>query len=141
MATFPLRIFTPQGIIFNEEVLSATVPTEKGPLCIEPGYTNLISSIVKAGVLQIVTLKQTRYFAIFGGSLDVSKLEGTSIFTEEINDGFDIDLARAIAARDRNLDRLEKRPEGIDIVRAKAKLDKALVRISVKQLSEGLAPR
>ena len=139
MSTFPLRILTPKGIIFDEEVLSLTVPTEKGPLCIEPGYTNIITSISKAGVLLVVTPTQKRYFAIFGGSLDVSKLEGTSIFTEEINDGYEIDMARAIAARDRNQDRLDKRPEGIDIVRAKAKLAKALVRINVKQLSEGLA--
>ena len=138
MATFPLRIITPKGIIFDEEVFSATVPTEKGPLCIEAGYTNLITSISKAGVLIVQTPEKKRYYAIFGGSLDVSKLDGTSIFTEEINDGYMIDMARAIAARDRNLDRIEKRPEGIDIVRARAKLAKALVRINVKQLSEGL---
>ncbi len=141
MATFRLKIFTPNGVIFDEDVLSVTVPAEKGPLCIEPGYTNIITSISKAGVLQVNTPEKTRYFAIFGGALDVSKLEGTSIYTEEINDGYAIDLARAIAARDRNLDRIERRPEGIDIVRAKAKLDKALVRISVKQLSEGLSQR
>ena len=136
-----MKIVTPGGVIFDEEVLSVTVPTEKGPLCIEPGYTNLIASISKAGVLIVVTAKQRRFYAIFGGSLDVSKLEGTFIFTEEINDGYQIDMARAIAARDRNLDRIEHRPEGIDIVRARAKLAKALVRISVKQLSEGLSPR
>lgn len=138
MASFPLRIFTPGGIIFDEEVLSITVPTEKGPLCVESGYTNLITSISKAGVLIVQTPQKKRYYAIFGGSLDVSKLDGTSIYTEEINDGYAIDMARAIAARDRNLDRIERRPEGIDIVRAKAKLAKALVRINVKQLSEGL---
>ncbi len=141
MSTFHLRIFTPSGIIFDEDVVSVTVPVEKGPLCIEAGYTNLITSISKAGVLKVVTPTKTRYFAIFGGSLDVSKLEGTFIYTEEINDGYAIDMARAIAARDRNLDRLEKRPEGIDIVRARIKLNKALVRISVKQLSEGLSTR
>ena len=139
MATLRLRILTPKGIIFDDGVLSVTVPAEKGPLCIEPGYTNIITSISKAGVLQLVTPKQRRFFAIFGGVLDVSKLEGAYLYTEEINDGYEIDMARAIAARDRNLDRIEKRPEGIDIVRAKAKLAKALVRISVKQLSEGLS--
>ena len=139
MATFRLKILTPQGIVFDEDVLSVTVPAEKGPLCIQPGYTNVITSINPAGVLQVVTPKQTRYFAIFGGALDVSKLEGAFIYTEEINDGYAIDMARAIAARDRNLDRIEKRPEGIDILRAKAKLAKALVRINVKQLSEGLS--
>lgn len=125
------------GTAFEGEALSILVPTTQGPLGIEPGYTNFIGAIAKAGVLKVVTADRTRYFAIFGGVVDVRKGERVDIYSEEVNDGFDIDLARAIAARDRNLDRISKREEGIDIIRAKAKLAKALVRISVKELSEG----
>ena len=138
MATFPLRVISMNGPVFEGDVLSVTVPTEKGPLTIEHGYTNFMGAISPAGVFKYVDEKgRTEYYAIFGGLVDVRRNDRVTVYTEEINYGYEIDMARAIAARDRNLDRLEKRDPGIDLIRAKAKLAKALVRINVKQLSEG----
>ncbi len=137
MATFRLRILTMGGVVFDGDVLSVLVPTEEGPLLIEPGYTNYIGSLKKAGVLRTITPEKTDFYAVFGGVIDVRKGGIATLYCEEINDGYSIDLARAIAARDRNLDRIEKHEEGIDILRAKAKLAKALIRIDVKHLSEG----
>lgn len=47
MATFRLRILTMGGVVFDGDVLSVLVPTEEGPLLIEPGYTNYIGSLKK----------------------------------------------------------------------------------------------
>ena len=137
METFPLKVLTMQGTAFEGEVLSLSIPTEKGPVVIEHGYTNYMAALSPAGVMTIVTPNKTEYYAVFGGVIDVRKGGATKLYVEEINNGFEIDLARAIAARDRNLDRINRRPEGIDIQRAQIKLQKALVRISVKQLAEG----
>lgn len=87
--------------------------------------------------MRTITPEKTDFYAVFGGVIDVRKGGIATLYCEEINDGYSIDLARAIAARDRNLDRIEKHEEGIDILRAKAKLAKALIRIDVKHLSEG----
>lgn len=132
-----LRILTPQGVAYDNDVESFLVPTEQGPLLIERGYTNLISTLSPAGVLRIDRNGKKAFFAIFGGVLQVNHEKGCSIFTEEIDDGASIDLARAQAARDRNLDRINSKDPNIDINRAKAKLAKALTRINVKTLSQG----
>lgn len=132
-----LRILTPQGVAYDNDVESFLVPTEQGPLLIERGYTNLISTLSPAGVLRIDRNGKKAFFAIFGGVLQVNHEEGCSIFSEEIDDGASIDLARAQAARDRNLDRINSKDPNIDINRAKAKLAKALTRINVKTLSQG----
>ena len=134
---FPFRVLTMQGPAYEGEILSVQIPTELGPLTIEQGYTNFVGALSPAGVMKVVTAAKTDYFAVFGGVIDVRKGGATTLYVEEINPGYEIDLARAIAARDRNLDRIEKKPEGIDIQRARIKLAKALVRISVKQLTEG----
>jgi F-type H+-transporting ATPase subunit epsilon len=59
------------------------------------------------------------------------------ILTEEIEDGGSIDMARAIAARDRAQDLLGSKESAVDIERAKAALNRALTRIDVKSLDEG----
>lgn len=138
MATFPLNVRSMKGTVYQGEVLSLTVPTEKGPLMIEPGYTNFMGAISSAGVMKIVEASgKPLYYAIFGGVVDVRRGVRVDVFSEELNFGYEIDLARAIASRDRNLDRLNSGDPGIDILRAKAKLAKALVRINAKELSEG----
>ena len=136
-STFPLKILTMDGVVYSGDARSLMVPTEKGPLVIEAGYTNFIGALSAAGVLKVVDEKGNHFYAVFGGVLDVRMNESVTVYSEEINPGYSIDLARAIAARDRNLDRIAKHEEGIDILRAKIKLSKALVRISVKELSEG----
>ena len=137
MATFPLTISAPQGIVYQGEAISLSLPSSKGPLLIQPGYTNIIEGLQNAGVMVVETEKGKEFYAIFGGVVQFSKTSGCYVYSEEINNGYEIDMARAIAARDRNLDRLRSPDKGYDIARAKYKLLKALTRINVKQLSEG----
>ena len=54
-----------------------------------------------------------------------------------LEDGYSIDMARAIAARDRAQDRIVRADEGTDILRAQAALYRALARIDAKEKSEG----
>lgn len=137
MATFRLKVLTMHGLVYDDEALSVLLPTEKGPLLLEPGYTNYIGAIAPAGVMRIQSAHGNKFYAIFGGVVDVKRTLGVTVYAEEINYAEEIDLARAVAARDRNLDRIETRPEGIDLIRAKVKLAKALARIDAKKLSEG----
>ena len=136
-ASLPLKILTPMGIVYQADVQSFTVPSMQGPLMIEPGYTNVIVALNPAGVLKINKGGKKRFFAIYGGVLHVNRVNGCEIYTEEIIDGNDIDLARAIAKRDRNQDRISKHESGIDIKRAQINLAKALAKIDAKTLTEG----
>ena len=137
MATFPLKVLTMTGTAFEGDVDALLVPTEMGPLLIEAGYTNLITSIVPAGVMKIVQNGKSDYYAVFGGVVDVRKGGTATVYAEELNRGYEIDMARAMAARDRNLDRIQYPNDDTDLVKARAQLAKALTRIAVKNLSEG----
>ena len=135
MATFPLKILSSTGVVFDDEADSALVPTVDGPLLVEYGYTNLIAAIAPAGVLKVVHNGKSEFYAVFGGALDVRKGGTASLYVEEINRGYEIDMARALAAR--NLDRIQSPSDDTDVLKAKAHLAKALARISAKNLSEG----
>ena len=132
-----LSLLTPQGFFLKEEVDHILLPTVEGPLGIEPGYTNIVTSLVKAGVLRIEKDGKPRFYAVFGGVCEVSKDHGCLIACEEVNDGYEIDMARAIAARDRNLDLINAKNSSDDVAKARIKLSKALARISAKELSLG----
>ena len=134
---FPFRLLTPQGIALEGEATSVEVPTVDGPMAILPGYTNIIASLSKAGVLKAEIDGKTRYFAIFGGVVENSRDHGCLVCVEEANDGYEIDMARAIASRDRNLDLIQTKNGSDDVLKARLKLAKALARISAKELSQG----
>ena len=134
---FPFRLLTPQGIALEGQATSVEVPTVDGPMAILPGYTNIIASLSKAGVLKAEIDGKTRYFAIFGGVVENSHDHGCLVCVEEANDGYEIDMARAIAARDRNLDLIQTKNNSDDVLKARLKLAKALARISAKELSQG----
>ena len=136
MSKILLQVTTPQGVLFDEEVDRFTVPTERGPLEISPGYTTLVAACSPAGVMKIYQDGKPRFFAIFDGFLTVSP-HGARILADDLEDGYTIDMARAIASRDRAQDRLEKKEDGTDLVRAKLSLWRALARIEAKQKSEG----
>jgi F-type H+-transporting ATPase subunit epsilon len=131
-----LEIVTPTGIFFSGEVSSFTVPSCKGPLLIEGRYTPIYEKLQPYGVLKIVDKKGNRFFAIFAGQVSVDDKKAL-ICCEDIEDGYDIDIARAIASRDRAQDRLSHVDPNLDVARAKASLERALARISAKSYAEG----
>ena len=136
MSFIRLKVITPHGVAFDEEVDEFLVPTEKGPLAISPKYTNIITACSPYGVLRTTKDGKRRYFAMFGGFLEVTP-EGAKILAEDLEDGYTIDMARAIASRDRAQDRIANKDSQHDIVRAQASLYRALTRIEAKQKSEG----
>lgn len=135
-AKIPLKIVTPEGVFVEEDVESFLVPSTQGPLEVGPGYTNLITTILPAGVMWIRHKNKKDYYAVFGGVLRIDGQTAT-LYTQEINDGYEIDMARAIAARDRSLDLISSSSDGDDVRLARIRLDKSLARISAKSLSEG----
>lgn len=133
---FSLTMLTPKGKIFEGEVDEMVFPTEKGPTQIATDYTPSIFALSPYGVVSLSKEGKKRYYAVFSGAVWVEK-EKTTLICEEIDDGYDIDMARAIASRDRALDRIAKKESGIDIIRAKSSLNRALARIDAKNRTLG----
>lgn len=133
---FRFSIHSPAGTYFDGDIEEVVLPTEKGPTAIQEGYTPIIIACLKQGVLRMKTDKATFYFAIFDGVCRVEK-EKTVLICGDVENGKDIDMARALASRDRALDRIQKKDEGVDLIRAQASLRRALARIDAKRLYEG----
>ena len=136
MSKIHLDIITPNGLSFSQDVDRFLVPTDKGPLEIAPSYTTLIASCSPYGVLRVTQDGRNTYFAMFGGFLEVMP-NAARILADDLEDGYSIDMARAIAARDRALDRIAQKDEETDLIRAQAALYRAVTRIDAKEKSEG----
>ncbi|MDY6430133.1 MAG: ATP synthase delta/epsilon chain alpha-helix domain-containing protein [Bacilli bacterium] len=133
---FKLSIYTPNGIFIEKEVNEVIVPSLKGPLSISSGYTNIIEVCEDAGVIKIIDEKGASFAAIFNSIVKV--IEGHCIITaSDINSGIEVDLDRAIRAKDKALNSLQENLSAEDIKMAKVKLAKAISRISAKNLTNG----
>lgn len=131
-----LTIRSEKGAFFDQEVDYVLLPTERGPLQFQEGCTPSIVRCVEAGVLKVVIQDKPKFFAIFHGLADV-RPDGVHLLVEEVEDGYEIDMARAIARRDRALDIIHNANDSEDVQFARISLAKQLARISAKNLDAG----
>lgn len=76
MEEIRVSIVTPEGLIFDEEVKSATLPGEAGEFGVQYAHSDLIS-LLKSGVIEIVKSDESReYVAIDWG---YAKVDGKSV--------------------------------------------------------------
>ena len=132
MRTFPLRIGTPDGLIFQGDVERVICRSITGDLAILAGHCNYCTAL-GMGEAQVVFPDGTRHqAACIGGMLSVingscSLLATTWEWKEEI------DEERAAAAKKRAEEMLARKDlEEKEYKIAEAKLHRALVRLSVK---------
>lgn len=133
MKTFPLRIGTPDGLLFQDNVERVVVRSITGDLAILAGHCNFCTALGMGEahvVLEDGTVKEA---ACIGGMLsvmnDTCRIMATTWEWKE-----DIDEARAEAAKKRAEAQLATKDlTEQEYKMAQAKLQRALVRLSVKQ--------
>ena len=132
MSTFHLRISTPDGLQFEGEVERLRVRMIDGDVSILARHSDYVSA-VGVGEAAITTEDgQTRTAACIGGMLSMIHNEANLIATTfEWAD--QIDLDRAKRAKEEAENRIEaSKSDKQELLLAKAKLQRALVRIQVK---------
>lgn len=132
MSTFHLKISTPDGLAFDGEVERLRVRMIDGDVSLLARHADYVSA-VGAGEAAILTADgQTRYAACIGGMLAMINNEANLIATTfEWAD--EIDLERAKHAKEKAEARIAAaKDDERELMLAKAKLQRALVRISVK---------
>jgi F-type H+-transporting ATPase subunit epsilon len=67
-----VEILTPKGIEFSDEAKEIILPTREGQIAVLPHHVPLIS-VLKAGIMSIITAKDQINKEIEGGILEVSK--------------------------------------------------------------------
>lgn len=131
--TFNLQVMTPMGLFYQDAIQRIIVTTTEGEMGILPGHEP-ITSILTIGTLQILEENaETKIAVITGGFLIVSEEEGIRVFVDTAEWPEEIDVERAVAAKERAERRLQEKAADLNMVRAEVALRRALVRIETGQ--------
>lgn len=126
--TFSLRIVSPEGDVLKEDVEFAVFPGGMGELGILPSHAPLIAGL-DIGVIRYTVDGNVKQAAIAGGFIEVVDNSAVVLAdTVELSD--DIDVKRAVEAKERATKRLSNRTNEVDIRRAELALKRATARIS-----------
>ena len=124
-----LKLITPTAIVLSEEVDEITLPTVNGEISILPGHVDLLTKIV-AGEMVIKKGSKTQGFAVFGGSLEVSKNQ-VNILADYAVRAEDIEVGKAKEASERAQKAMKEKVNEKDFRIANAELRKALLELKV----------
>jgi F-type H+-transporting ATPase subunit epsilon len=126
--TFSLQIVSPEGNVLKEEVEFVILPGEAGELGILPQHTALISGL-NIGVIRYTLNSTVKRAAVAGGFVEVVDNSATVLAeTAELSE--DIDIARAMEAKERAQKRLAAITSDTDVLRAELALRRAIARLS-----------
>lgn len=126
-----LEILTPERQVYDDEVDMVIAPGSEGYLGILPHHAPLLTAlgpgefrVKKGGVEEVM--------AVFGGFMDV-RADRVTVLTEAAEQADEIDEARAQAARDAAQQELASATSPAEGARARASLERSLVRLRVSQ--------
>lgn len=130
MTPFPLKIVTPDGVRFDGQAEELIVRTTTGDMGILAGHTNCVTPL-GMGRATVVVEGERRCAACIGGMVSVVN-GAVSLVPTTFEWAQDIDVARAERSYARAQETLSnKNAQDTDILLAKARLRRALVRKSV----------
>jgi len=130
----PLKvdIVTAERVVYSEEgVERLIVPGVEGELGVLPLHAPLLT-MIQPGLLRIVKGADEVEMAISGGFIEVRENRVT-ILADAAERAEEIDLERAQEARGRAEEALSKREAEIDLARAGAALQRALIRLKLAE--------
>lgn len=135
MTSFPLKIVTPDGLIYDGQAEELVVRTTTGDMGVLAGHVNCVAPL-GMGRATVVTNGERRYAACIGGILSVISGEVRLVPTT-FEWSEQIDLARAENSADKAKKVLEGRDYSeLELRLAEARLKRALVRKGVAEQNQ-----
>ena len=131
MTSFPLKIVTPDGLIYDDNAEMVIVRTITGDMAFLARHINCVAPL-GMGRATVIVDGQKRYAACIGGMITV--VDGTvTLVPTTFEWADDIDAARAQASLDRAQKVLDNKDNvtETDLKLAEARLHRALVRKNV----------
>ena len=125
-----LEIVTPEGQVFHQMVEWFYVPSQLGPTGILIGHAPLVTALVP-GLLRLRREGREEFMVVGDGFLEMRDNEA-EILVHNAEIVEEIDVERALAARERAQKRLAEHQEDLDALRAEAALARANARLSAK---------
>ena len=122
-----LKIITHERIVYEGEVEELVIQTTSGQIGILKDRLP-ITTVLDIGVTKAKVGDSYKFFATMGGVFQF-KDNNATILTDVCEDGCDIDITRANAAKNRAEARLADNNEKINAQRAQAALARSLARL------------
>ncbi len=132
MGTLQLEVVTPDKTVVSGEVEMAVCPGIEGEFGVLPKHVSLLSAL-KIGGMRYRTGGKDEHVFISGGFADVNN-DVLTVLAESAELADSIDTARAMAAKERAERRIAGHDEKVDMTRAEAALQRAIVRLQLAQL-------
>ena len=124
--TFKISIITPERTFYECEASMIEFTTTEGQIGVYPGHIPL-TTVIAPGICTITEAEGKKTAAVHSGLAEI--LPNKVTLLAEIAEWPDeIDLDRARRAEDRARERLARKDEDIDVLRAEIALKKAMVR-------------
>lgn len=127
--SFTLKIITPDRTFYTGEANMVEFNTTEGQIGV---YKNHIPTtvIIKPGILTITSDEEVKKAALHAGFVEILQ-DSVTILAEVIEWPDEIDVERAMAAKDRAEDLIREHKEQTDIARAETALLRAVARIGI----------
>jgi F-type H+-transporting ATPase subunit epsilon len=127
--TIDLTIVTPERAVVHEEVDELEIPGAEGYFGVLPGHAPLFSEL---SVGEVAYRKADRWFflAVAWGFTEVQP-NYVRILAETAERAHEIDVDRAMRAKQRAEERMARGSEDVDYRRALVALERAMIRIQV----------
>ena len=126
-----LEIVTPERVVLTDDVDMVIAPASEGYVGILPHHAPLLTTL-GPGELRVKKGGAETSLAVFGGFMDV-RPDRVVVLTEAAEHAEEIDEARAEQARARAREVLQAGPVGLEEARARASLERAMVRLRVSE--------
>lgn len=128
-STFMLEIVTPNRKFFEEEVEMVIARGTEGDIGIMKNHTPLVTPL-DIGRIKIKQNGSYKEAAVANGYVEIRK-ERTTIIADSAEWPEEIDIERAEESKKRAEERLNKKKDNMDLLRAEVALRKAINRIDI----------
>lgn len=130
-----LRIVSPVKLVFESDVDMVILRTLSGDMGILPGHENT-TTLLDLGVLRVKLDGKDFHVSVLGGFCEISK-NSVTILTDVAETADDIDVDRALSAKERAEKRMASKEVDMDTRRAELALRRSLVRLEVYNANKG----
>jgi F-type H+-transporting ATPase subunit epsilon len=131
-STFMLEIVTPEDLLFKNEVQFVVVPETNGEMGVLRNHAPMIAAL-NIGIVRYTDKEGSiKKVAVGGGFMEVIANEAR-ILAETAERGPQIDVMRAKASMDRAAKRLNERDANVNVARAQMSLARATARLKAAE--------
>lgn len=128
MKTFKLKLIAPDGIKYEEEATSVSLPTRDGQITVLPGHVALIT-LLKPGEIVIDNGGKAHELATEGGVAEITGTE-IKILADTAEDAQSLDELKIVEAKKAAEKRLAAAKDDVEFADAAAALEKQIAKLN-----------